>query len=246
VAVFGDSEFYGSSNGKTGLGSSSAMTVAVIESVAKFLAEGDLPKVQIFKMAAIAHSLAQGNIGSCFDVSCAVWGSQRFRRPNPCFLELGRINEDWDNEFVPFSLPGHLRICVLRTPFLGSSTPGLVKRFLENAEREKKLVNDLKDAVEPASLALLSGDFAAIRDKFRRVRRVLRQITEQWRLEIVPDEVNELADHLEEVEGVIAAVIPGAGGYDSLAVIAQQGSELDFGNLSVEILAQTDESSENP
>ena len=41
------------------------------------------------RVAQLAHCSAQGKIGSGFDISSAVFGSHRYRRFSPKFLEEG-------------------------------------------------------------------------------------------------------------------------------------------------------------
>lgn len=78
---------------KTGLGSSAAMTTAVVAVLLHYLGvvnlsassdqqhNGDLDMVHM--IAQSAHCIAQGKIGSGFDVSSAVYGSQRYVRFSP-------------------------------------------------------------------------------------------------------------------------------------------------------------------
>lgn len=83
---------------KTGLGSSAAMTTslvacfllhlqAVIPSGPSTLETEDL--ALIHNLAQLAHCAAQGKIGSGFDVSAAIWGSQLYRRFEPKVLQPG-------------------------------------------------------------------------------------------------------------------------------------------------------------
>lgn len=81
---------------KTGLGSSAAMTTslvacfllhlqAVVPNGPGSLATEDL--ALIHNLAQLAHCAAQGKIGSGFDVSAAIWGSQLYRRFEPKVLQ---------------------------------------------------------------------------------------------------------------------------------------------------------------
>ncbi len=81
---------------KTGLGSSAAMTTslvacfllhlqAVIPNGPNSLEMEDL--ALIHNLAQLAHCAAQGKIGSGFDVSAAIWGSQLYRRFEPKVLQ---------------------------------------------------------------------------------------------------------------------------------------------------------------
>ena len=60
--------------GKYGLGSSAAVTVAVIKALLimhGFDCTSDVACLLIFKLSSIAHYVAQGSIGSCFDVAAS-------------------------------------------------------------------------------------------------------------------------------------------------------------------------------
>jgi phosphomevalonate kinase len=78
---------------KTGLGSSAALISSL---VAAMLSHFDIcnPKSsledglsQTARLAHVCHSLAQGKIGSGFDISSAVFGSQIYRRFSPLILD---------------------------------------------------------------------------------------------------------------------------------------------------------------
>jgi phosphomevalonate kinase len=237
LSIVGDREFY-SDCSKTGLGSSAATTVAIIRSLARLL-DPDSDSDRIFKASAIAHSIAQGNVGSCFDISCAVWGSQIFRRPSPQFLTIERFDEKWNNEHITVQLPPELKLYVLNTGLCGSSTPNLVRRFLAKAENDSELFDRLKMRVTAAKEKLLVGNSNGISAAFRELRETLREITVKWEVEIVPDEVQALADRLEAIDGVLAVVIPGAGGYDSIAVFALR-SFADLHQFNLAVLAATE------
>lgn len=236
ITITGDSEFY-TDGGKTGLGSSAATTVALTRALCRlyFQEDDDL----VFKIASVAHSIAQGNVGSCFDISCAVWGTQEFRRPSPIFLDPEKLNDAWDNEHLDFHLPPNVKICLLKTDFKGSSTPNLVRRFLAKAKDDPETFNNLKECASRAMRALREGTLDAISYEFRTVRSVLRVITEKWEIGVVPDPVNSLADALEKLPGVLAAVIPGAGGYDAIAAITRTDTSINFESLGISVLAET-------
>ena len=75
---------------KTGLGSSAALTASVVGALSLFLGivppstkEMADPKGLVFRMAQLCHCLAQNKLGSGFDVSAAIVGSQMYRRFSP-------------------------------------------------------------------------------------------------------------------------------------------------------------------
>jgi len=81
---------------KTGLGSSAAMTTAVVGALLHYLGvvkissskdrqeRKDIEDLDmVHKIAQTAHCIAQGKVGSGFDVSSAVYGSHRYVRFSP-------------------------------------------------------------------------------------------------------------------------------------------------------------------
>lgn len=235
MSVQGDKEFY-SDSGKTGLGSSAATVVAVVRALQQLLGAPD--DANTFKLASVAHSLAQGHIGSCFDISCAVFGTQIFRRPTPSLLSIDCLKAPWDNEWQSVVIPKTISIVLLATSFDGSSTPGLVKMFQEKAKLHKETYEVLKAAVDAAIQVFRRGDIESMRKAFRDVRAIQRQITLEWGVGIVPDEVDKICNEVEQLDGVVAAVVPGAGGYDAIAVVTDR-REIGFATLGLTILATT-------
>ncbi|CCF51256.1 hypothetical protein NDA11_005423 [Ustilago hordei] len=81
---------------KTGLGSSAAMTTSLVACFLLHL-QAVLPDrpssvetedlALIHNLAQLAHCAAQGKVGSGFDVSAAIWGSQLYRRFEPKVLQ---------------------------------------------------------------------------------------------------------------------------------------------------------------
>lgn len=91
---------------KTGLGSSAAMTTSVVAALLHYFGVVKLPSSSISLteqvsaelnidmvhiIAQSAHCLAQGKIGSGFDVSAAVYGSQRYVRFSPSVLSSAQV-----------------------------------------------------------------------------------------------------------------------------------------------------------
>ena len=84
---------------KTGLGSSAAMVTSIVSSLLQHFEVMEFPKMnekeekgkklELFKchnLAQFCHCLAQGKIGSGFDVSSACFGSQIYQRFSPSVL----------------------------------------------------------------------------------------------------------------------------------------------------------------
>ncbi|KAB5564269.1 hypothetical protein DKX38_004323 [Salix brachista] len=142
---------------KTGLGSSAAMTTAVVAALLHYLGVVDLSPLSKFEgsadldvvhiIAQTAHCIAQGKVGSGFDVSSAVYGSHRYVRFSPDVLSSAQdaangtplqevmaaiLKGKWDHERTKFSLPPLMNLLLGEPGTGGSSTPsmvGAVKRW---------------------------------------------------------------------------------------------------------------------
>lgn len=84
---------------KTGLGSSAAMTTAVVAALLHYLGVVDLSSNKeavnldvVHMIAQTAHCIAQGKVGSGFDVSSAVYGSQRYVRFSPEVISSAQVS----------------------------------------------------------------------------------------------------------------------------------------------------------
>lgn len=140
---------------KTGLGSSAALVTSLVGSLLAFFGVVSLEKgaclseeqaVLVHNLAQACHCYAQGKIGSGFDVSSAVYGSQKYVRFSPSLLQHLLPEEDketrdiasvhkgivdpWDNSVEAFAMPSFLRV-VLGDVCGGSNTPSMVSKVLK-------------------------------------------------------------------------------------------------------------------
>jgi phosphomevalonate kinase len=138
---------------KTGLGSSAALTTALVSALLVYTAgeTTDLPQKIIHNLAQAAHCAAQGKVGSGFDVAAAVFGSIVYRRFTPAILEhvgdasspgfgerLHHCVEDldvdhkWDVEIAheAVKVPSSLLLLMCDVD-CGSETPGMVRQVLQ-------------------------------------------------------------------------------------------------------------------
>ncbi|KAK4252696.1 hypothetical protein QN277_014440 [Acacia crassicarpa] len=139
---------------KTGLGSSAAMTTAVVASLLHYLGVVKLSSSKdhqerkdtadldvVHKIAQTAHCIAQGKVGSGFDVCSAVYGSQRYVRFSPDLISsaqaaertvplpeviTGILKGKWDHDRTEFSLPPLMNLLLGEPGTGGSSTPSMV------------------------------------------------------------------------------------------------------------------------
>ncbi|KAJ1297927.1 hypothetical protein BS78_01G415800 [Paspalum vaginatum] len=273
---------------KTGLGSSAAMTTSVVAALLHYLGAVNLPCPGqsssdsaigrdldlVHAIAQSAHCVAQGKIGSGFDVSAAVYGSQRYIRFSPEILSSAQVTSvigladvvsdivtrRWDHEQTQFSLPPLMTLLLGEPGTGGSSTPsmvGSVKRWqksdpekskdtwsklgtanlaLENQLRIlKRLSEDHWEAYESvvqscSHLAygkwtevatsqhqeLIVRSLLATRDACLEIRLRMREMGVAAGVPIEPDSQTQLLDATMNLEGVLLAGVPGAGGFDAV------------------------------
>lgn len=166
VTILGDAAFYSapetpeSEPKKTGLGSSAALVSSLVAALLSYLglldlssAAPDVSRLQLaHNLAQYCHYKAQGKIGSGFDVSSAVFGSQIYTRFSPDVLlavpalqlaegEVGQgvmaspttpanmvamLNSPlWDSKAESLQLPHGMHL-LLGDISVGAKTPGMV------------------------------------------------------------------------------------------------------------------------
>ncbi len=167
---------------KTGLGSSAALVTSLVAAVCVHFGAADLYSAEdlehLHQLAQFAHCLAQGKIGSGFDVSSATFGSQKYVRFSPSYLDaflkaaevgevvhLATLFRPWDNVHEPLGLPDGMHL-VLGDVSVGSNTPLMVSKVLAwraaNQEQADKLWKDINDQNE-----IVASSFAALRKRDR-------------------------------------------------------------------------------
>lgn len=143
----------------------------------------------------------------------------------------------WDTECIGFGtkLPRGMQM-VLCDVDCGSQTPGMVKKVLEWRENNRndadviwsgiqrnneKLHQELKRLAHPSASSASSSpaNFDGVREHISRSRVWLRSMTKQSGVPIEPRIQSELLDRLSELPGIIGGVVPGAGGYDAIALL---------------------------
>jgi len=164
---------------KTGLGSSAALITSLTTAllihfgVIPSCSEEEKHRNLAHNLAQYIHCFAQGKVGSGFDVSAAVFGSQVYTRFNPSVLQelmdskgfqqkiLPKISPDnglWTHRVGMFKLPPLTRM-MLADVNAGSDTPSLVKKVLAWKKNDEananKLWNELDNANQGLSRALL-------------------------------------------------------------------------------------------
>ncbi|KAH9832217.1 ribosomal protein S5 domain 2-type protein [Rhodofomes roseus] len=167
---------------KTGLGSSAALITSLVSSLLVHLrviprdsfagdAEGGIASASegrklAHNLAQYAHCLAQGKVGSGFDVSAAVFGSQLYTRFDPEVIaplmnddaavklhpSISPSNNAWNHRVKPFKLPPLTRL-MLADVDAGSDTPSLVGKVLKWRKEDSKTADDLWDTLDKVNHA---------------------------------------------------------------------------------------------
>ena len=221
---------------------------------------------RLHNLAQASHCAAQGKVGSGFDVASAVYGSCLYRRFSPSVLSANidldgkgfasqlkdTVNEagsagHWDTEIVKdaVKVPKGLRF-VMCDVDCGSQTPGMVKKVLgwrtKQSERAEKMWDDLQAAneafVQELKRVADSGetDYSGLRQRIQHIRKDIRNMGTESDVPIEPPAQTRLLDACTDLAGVIGGVVPGAGGYDAIALLIEDKPEV-FGSLE-KLLAQ--------
>ncbi|KAJ1720483.1 phosphomevalonate kinase [Coemansia erecta] len=173
---------------KTGLGSSAAMVTSLVAALLAHLGVVGSPSSSslsssashpdewsskerrlVHNVAQLAHCLAQGKVGSGFDVSAAVYGSHVYTRFSPAVLEPAMAathrpsvanicaaadaddsNALWDGRVEPVDVPPRL-LLRLADVNAGSSTPGMVRQVLAWQKEHPVEAKQLWDALDAAN-----------------------------------------------------------------------------------------------
>jgi len=235
---------------KTGLGSSAALVTSLTAALlthyipTRFDISTALDRHRLHNLAQAAHCAAQGKVGSGFDVAAAVRGGCLYRRFGPGVLAaLGAgpgspgfaeklmavvldFNGVWDVEIdtklanLPHGVA--IRMCDVDC---GSQTVGMVKQVLAwregNPEGAKALWDDLQARNEELARVLREGRLGDIGAAVGAVRELVRKMGTESGVPIEPESQTKLLDALGGVEGVYGGVVPGAGGFDAVALLVK-------------------------
>lgn len=246
---------------KTGLGSSAGLVTVVTAALySRFCNSNgntfgiDESRETIHNLAQIAHCLAQGKIGSGFDVAAATFGSIIYRRFPPSTIdavlglenaELVRsvANSKWNMRTEPCSLPDDICL-VLGDVQGGSETPKLVSKVLQwwSSDPQSHTVISALNAANELLMASL-GDArvsklqstASLTSLLKNIRTGLKTLTQKTGAEIEPDEQSRILDLCEALPGCIGGVVPGAGGYDAICLLVEKAKVSDFMRASTSV-----------
>jgi phosphomevalonate kinase len=216
----------------------------------------DAAKSRLHNLAQAAHCAAQGKVGSGFDVASAVYGSCLYRRFSPSLLQnhgapgssnfakhiKGLVEESseafkWDTEIFKdaVKVPSGIRLIMCDVD-CGSQTPGMVKKVLEWRTKEPEEAGMIWSQLHQKNEALAAelkrladtktNDYTRLKRSITDIRVLIRDMSRLSDVPIEPTPQTSLLDACSEVEGVIGGVVPGAGGYDAVALLIEDKEEV--------------------
>lgn len=240
-----------SSAKKTGLGSSAALVTSLTAALLShylhpihFDLASDKGRSILHNLAQTAHCRAQGKIGSGFDVAAAVYGSCLYRRFSPTILDKipqpgqpgfatkleEAVKAQWDTELFKdrVSLPPHVAMRMVDVE-CGSQTVGMVKSVnawrAADPEGSKALWTELQSRNEELARVLAEGSVEELPAALKASRDLVKKMGVASGVPIEPDSQTLLIDALGEVDGVYGGVVPGAGGFDAVAVLVRDDED---------------------
>lgn len=214
---------------KVGFGSSAAICTALCAAILKFNSF-DLGKREnrdlVYKLSATAHYLAQGKVGSAFDIAAATYGGAIvYRRfdPNWLIAEMNSgkgiaevMDSDWPSFYVEeLKLPHDF---IMGVGFVGysASTKELILKLnsfkTEQKERYWKIVNSIKQIAMGLIDAIKSHERGKIVELIRENRKQLKELSDCSQNNLETKELCLLADIADRNGG--AGKFSGAGGGD--------------------------------
>lgn len=144
----------------------------------------------------------------------------------------------WDAECIDFGtkLPRGMQM-VLCDVDCGSQTPSMVRKVLEWRENNRKEADDMWAELQcnnenlRQELKRLAQPSAPVQDYHKvhilvgQSREYIRDMTRKSGVPIEPLVQKELLDALSKVDGVVGGLVPGAGGYDAIAVLIRDDAQ---------------------
>lgn len=225
------SELDNSNGRKYGLGSSGAVTVAMVKALNEFYGLG-LSRVTIFKLASLAHLEVQGN-GSCGDIAASCYGG---------WIAFSTFDQNWVKEQQekmtlsellatpwPHLLIAQLPVVKSLRLLIGwtgspASTSDLVDQVNESRESRQtsyeEFLEDSKHCVKALIAGFVDQDVTIIKEKISENRQILNRLTQITGVTIETPALKTLCDFAEDFGG--AAKSSGAGGGDCGIVIVDQ------------------------
>lgn len=233
---------------KTGLGSSAGLVSVVTAALMSYFEPGSETTIdRLHNLAQIGHCLAQKKIGSGFDVAAAIYGSIKYRRFQPSVVndvlsilendpsqfsqELRAVvDKEWKFKHVKCSLPMGVQL-LMGDIEGGSETPKMVSKVLQwrkkNPNESNQIYDHLNEAnnsfmetLEKLNQAQNEETLSDLSKALQEIRKGLKQMTDKAQVPIEPPAQTQLLDRINELDGCLGGVVPGAGGFDAIAILS--------------------------
>ncbi|BCS90784.1 MAG: phosphomevalonate kinase [Candidatus Micrarchaeota archaeon] len=230
---------------KTGLGASAAATVAIIAAIMYSYNIKDIETIH--KLAQIAHSIANGKIGSGFDVAAATYGSIVYTRFTPDLLKdikednvrervADLVSKRWDYKIKRLSLSKIFRVALIMNKRGYSDTNDLVSKVFEFKKANSSLYNEIISLIDYydrraiRALSHIESNKTRFKYAFTAARLLTKLLGREAGVDIEDDKTTALIESLEE-NGAFVARVPGAGGKDAIAALSI--SKSDYNRLKL-------------
>lgn len=165
-------------------------------------------------------------------------GSPDFLKRLEAVVEDSNPSIQWDMQIDKTAavIPAGLRLLMCDVD-CGSETVGLVKKVLEwrreNSAEAALLWATLQKGTEDLAKELHrivqtpeanSHEFKDLRNIILTIRSLVREMSEKANVPIEPQVQTRLIDACCQISGVVGGVVPGAGGYDAIALLVEDGA----------------------
>ena len=208
-------------------------------------------KAIILGSCLLSNNLSQNKIGSCFDIISSLFGSQIFSQTKqnifldyPCKLndevktKVNNLISYLKSDYIPniFYFNEKNEYSQNKIFFIsieiGSDTRIFVKKVLDYANNKKKeklfddelfsKLNEFNEKIINIFLKGINDNTILLKESCINYRNILRKISEESHVDIEPKILTSLLNNLIKNNNINYAISPGAGGYDSIIIIAKQ------------------------
>ncbi len=213
--------------GKSGLGSSAAVTVAAVKALFEAFVLSQ-PMAEIHTVAQSAHAAAQNKLGSGFDVAAACFGTIVYSRFSPSLFSfdnpalLDPRYAKLDCKITQFSFPISFHLVFANFPDKSMSTTNAVGQVFDfkknNPDAYVALIRDIDAENRHALEALSQGDLVRFKNHVGHGRNHTKELGILSGVQIESDGMSSLIEETEK-HGAFVAKLPGAGGFDSIVAL---------------------------